>query len=160
MTWLKATLVLASVIVLGCNPSPPTGGTKAGADKSGGAKFSAKDELAGLGVAYHGHHSANNQGPDTADDLINLISAPDKRESFAKSEACQRLKAGDYVINPRLQFRKVKDLGKVAILYEKKVPAEGGIVVLGDGTAVEMKAADFAKLDTGDDARAPAKKRD
>ncbi|MBX7104728.1 MAG: hypothetical protein K1X57_11650 [Gemmataceae bacterium] len=147
-----AAMIVMVVGLGGCGSSSSTGGKGPG----GGSKGN-KDDLAALGVAYHAHHDMKGQGPDSADDLINMLTDPAKRQDFASSEACKKLKSGEFVLNPRIQFREVKNLGNVAIIYEKKAPTDGGFVVLGDATTKELTAAEFKQLDSGDDARAKKK---
>ncbi len=128
---------------VGCDSSSATGGIAGN-----------KDDLQSLGVAYHSYHDRNGQGPDSVDDLINMLTDPAKQQDFIDSTAGKKLKSGEFVLNPRIQFRKAKDLSNIPLIYEKQVPSEGGVVVLGDATAKEMTAAEFRQLDSGDEARA------
>lgn len=129
------------LVVLCCFVSGCTGTSSS---SSGGAR----DDLAGLGGAYHAFHDMNKKGPTSVDDLIQMLPAGEKRDSFTSSDACKKLQSGAYVINPGLSFRDIKDLSRVAILYEKDVATKGGFVVLGDASVVEMKPAEFSALDS------------
>jgi hypothetical protein len=140
--YFTAVIIMATCIG-GCDSSKSTGGAQ-----------SNRDDLISLGVAYHAYHDRNGQGPDSADDLINMLTDPTKKQDFSNSTACKKLKSGEFVLNPRIRFREAKDLANTPILYERNVPAAGGIVVLGDATAKEMTPAEFKQLDNGDDARA------
>jgi hypothetical protein len=136
---LVVSLSLA-LTVAGCGGTSSTGA---------GSSADTRDDLAGLGGAYHAFHDRNKQGPKSVDDLIQMLPEGEQRNSFTTSQACKRLQSGDYVLNPGLSFRDIKDLSRVAILYEKDVPTKGGLVVLGDASVVEMKPADFASLNVG-----------
>lgn len=111
-------------------------------------------DLQGLGVAYHAYHAKTEQGPDSADDLINMLTDPAKKQEFENSSACKKLKSGEFVLNPRIQFRKAKDITIIPIIYEKQVPTDGGIVVMCDGSTKRVTAAEFKQLDNGDYTRA------
>jgi hypothetical protein len=150
MIRIRSVFCFVAVLVMavgfgGCNSS------------STGGSASNKDDLQALGGAYHAYHDSHGQGPKSADDLIDMLTDSAKKEEFANSVACKKLKSGEFVLNPGIQFRKAKDLGNTPILYEKKVPSEGGLVVLGDAVTKTMTAAEFKKLDSGDEARAESK---
>lgn len=138
-----AIVIVATASLIGCHSETTTEGAKSNVD-----------DLQALGVVYHSYHDRNGKGPESADDLINMLSDPAKKEEFAKSTACKKLKSGDFVLNPRIQFREAKDLANIPLIYEKQAPTDGGIVVLGDATAKKMSAAEFQQLDSGDEARA------
>ena len=141
MTWL-----VGAILLVGCD-------SNASANRANGNK----DDLQALGGAYHAYHDRNGQGPDSADDLINMLDDSAKQQEFANSTACQKLKSGEFVLNPRIQFREAKDLTKIPLLYEKQVPTAGGLVILGDASAQNMTAEEFKNLDIGDAARAEKK---
>lgn len=138
-----AIVLIVTASLVGCQSATTTEGASSNVD-----------DLQALGVVYHSYHDSNGQGPDSADDLINMLSDPAKKEEFAKSAACKKLKSGDFVLNPRIQFREANDLANIPLIYEKQAPTDGGIVVLGDATAKKMTAAEFKQLDSGDEARA------
>jgi hypothetical protein len=125
-----------------------------GSATSTGDALGNDDDLQALGVAYHSYHDRHGKGPDSAEDLINMLTDPAKKQDFSNSAACKKLLSGDFVLNPRIQFREAKDLANIPLIYEKQVPTDGGIVVLGDATAKKLTAAEFKQLDKGDDARA------
>ncbi len=147
-------------VIPGCgSPASATNANaKQGNKKAEEPTVKIDEELRGLGVAYHAYHDGKRMGPSSAEDMLNFISSPEGKEKFTKSDAYKLLKSGEIVINPRLQFRSVKDLGKTYLFYEKKVPKEGGYVVLGTAEVVRIKPEAFANLEKGDEGRAPEPK--
>jgi hypothetical protein len=58
--------------------------------------------------------------------------------------ALERIKQGEFVVAWGLGRAAAAPAGKQVLAYEKKAPAEGGAVLLRDGTVQQMTAAEFA----------------
>ncbi len=125
-----------------------------GCDSSKLPVNSNKEDLQALGAAYHFYHDVNGKGPSSTDDLASMLTDANERKEFEESTACKKLESGEFILNPRLQFREAEDLGNVPLVYEKQVPLARGIVVLGDATIRTLTAEEFKQLDSGDEARA------
>jgi len=74
---------------------------------------------------------------------------PRKVEDFSDyvdsmPNALERIKQGDYVVAWGVGRSTAASAGGQILVYEKKSPAEGGAVLLRDGTVKQVTAAEFA----------------
>lgn len=71
---------------------------------------------------------------------------PDDFADFVDSlpSAFDRIKQGDYLLAWGVGRSTAPGTGAQILAYEKKTPAEGGAVLLRDGTVKQLTAADFA----------------
>jgi hypothetical protein len=72
---------------------------------------------------------------------------PDDFNDYVDSmpTALERIKQGDYVVAWGVGRSSAPGMGNQILAYEKKVPAEGGAVLLRDGTVRQLTAAEFAE---------------
>jgi len=73
---------------------------------------------------------------------------PRKAEDFADfvdsiPSAYERIKQGEFVVSWGVGRAAAADVAKHILVYEKKAPAEGGAVLLRDGTVKMMTAEEF-----------------
>jgi hypothetical protein len=74
---------------------------------------------------------------------------PRKPEDFndyvdSMPTALERIKQGEYVVAWGVGLSSAPGAGNQILAYEKKSPAEGGVVLLRDGTVKKLTAAEFA----------------
>jgi hypothetical protein len=96
-----------------------------------------KNILMQAGLAYHQCHDTLTRGPKDLEEF--------KKYGGAPPEVNQALEHGDFAVFWGVHI--IKDMPKgtgVTVLgYDKDVPAQGGWVLMGDGTVKEMTAKEF-----------------
>jgi hypothetical protein len=108
--------------------------------RKAGEKLSDRTELISLGLLYHKYWDGNKKGPTTVDELATVAQANDSFEL----RSIGNLRSGKYVFYMDVDFPKLPaGVGKTVLGYEAKVPAEGGQVLMADGSVKDMTAGEF-----------------
>jgi hypothetical protein len=122
-----ALLLAVIALILGC------GGIRQAAEKQ-----KRVNQLKAIGLAYHNCNDATGRGPTGVQDLRPYLTGFE--------DAYQAVQNGDIVVywNAIIPGDFPKGTGSTVLAYDKNVPANGGPVLLGDASAREMTAAEFA----------------
>jgi hypothetical protein len=96
------------------------------------------NQLKAIGLAYHNCNDDQQRGPGNADELRKYL------EGF--EDAYKAVKAGDIVVlwGARIPADFPQGTPNTVLGYDKAVPANGGTVLMGDGSTRTMTAAEFA----------------
>jgi len=129
MTW-RATLLLLLFAIFGCSSSAPTGG---GQEPTGEAI------LHEVGAMLQSYSGEAHRGPKKAADLSKF------ENSFPLGY--RAVQSGDVVVvwgAPIAGEGDAKNAPADVVAYEKKVPNEGGWVLLQNGNVKQMSGSEFA----------------
>jgi hypothetical protein len=116
-----------------------------GAMGKASARQKAVNDMKQLGMMYHNFHDAKARGPESAAEWNALVSDPEEKALVSA------VAAGEYVIYWNVKFPTLTAGTQNTVLgYEKKVPTEGGTVLMADGSVQQMTAEDFAAAPKAD----------
>lgn len=126
--WPTAALLVAVVALLpGC-----------GRVQQAAQRQQRSNQLKAIGLAYHNCNDDLQRGPANADELRKYLAGFE--------DAYQAVQSGDIVVfwNARVPADFPQGLGNTVLAHDKGVPANGGLVLMGDGSTRTMTAAEFA----------------
>jgi hypothetical protein len=134
---------VAALAVLSCVPG-------CGNMRNAAARQKTANDLRQIGLSYHNFHDMKMRGPSGPEDLASVpgLSAEEKALMARTGPG------GDYVVYWSallpLMAKKGPGASQVVLGYEKKVPTEGGMVLMGDASVQQMTAQDFAAAPKAD----------
>jgi hypothetical protein len=137
---LQCTLLLLAAVILtaGCNKL-----------RDAAVKQKIANDLKCLCDAYGQYYSARGHGPSSVDDLDALATGDAELQGDLNA-----VREGKYVLiwNVDVHAAGQTNAGMsfTVLGYERKVPETGGLVLMVDGTVLEMKPEKFAKAQKGD----------
>ena len=143
-------VVLVAATITGCgktNTSKKPGDTgdgRGGVGAPGGeptaAQRAAGNDLKKLAIAYHDYIFQHNKPPANIADLA----------KFAPGDLIGKVQSGTYTLQMNVDVFKVPAGATNTLLgYERNVPTEGGVVVMGDGSTPYMTKEEFAAATKG-----------
>jgi hypothetical protein len=96
-----------------------------------------ENELKQIGLGYHEFQEKHRRAPANAEDLKPFVGG--------EGPLYRKLADGTYVFQYGIDVRDLSELGfdRTILAYEKKVPTEGGLVLMGDGAPRRMTADEF-----------------
>jgi hypothetical protein len=133
-------LLFVVALIMGC------GGIQQAAQRA-----KKRNELMEIGLSYHNFHDQNNKSPSGPADLQQVLLSPD---------AAADLNAGTLVVVWDADWdamMKGKGLPAYVMGYESSAPANGGLVLMFDGSVNQVTAAEFNALPKAP-TKAPGKK--
>jgi hypothetical protein len=121
------------IVAIGCGK----GGGDAAGSGSGGSDKKTITDLKMLGANYITYVDGNSAGPSRIEDLRDLL-GPDER-------LLNRVKSGELVLIWDVKLTNLKSDEGLVLGYVKDVPENGGAVLMGDASVVQMTAEQFKK---------------